>query len=148
MNSNPTESSASVARGGLVAGATAVVGEGPVCDLSLARRAVSDAGHIAGLIAAAQLDTAGRPDRLPQDLFPDVDAEVVARVWQRALVVGIRAGQLMQAPRFRRDQLARLQGELEAAGFAAMASMVDAPLAVALRAPERHPVDGSEGREH
>lgn len=119
-----------------------------LADAVLGGRAAVDGAHIAGLIAAAQLDTAGRPDRLPQDLFPDVDPEVVQRVWQRALVVGIRAGQLMQAPRFRRDQLARLQGELEAAGFAAMGGAVARVRVAADRSPERHSIDGESGREH
>lgn len=119
-----------------------------VADAVLAARAVADAEHVAGLILAAELDTAGRPDKLPADLFPGEDPEVVARVWQRALVVGIRAGQMMQSPRFRRDQLARLQGELLEAGHYAMGAMVGRSAAAAARVPERHPVDSEDGREH
>jgi hypothetical protein len=77
-----------------------------------------------------------------------VDPEVVQKVWQRALVVGVRAGQLMQAPRFRRDQLARLQGELQAAGFAAMGGAVSRVQVGPDRVPGAHSVDGESGREH
>lgn len=120
--------------------------ESPAVDVALARRAVSDAEHIAGLIVAGQLDTAGTPDRLPMDLFPGVDPEVVARVWQRALVVGIRAGQMSQSPRFRRDQLARLQGELAEAGHFAMAGLVGRSRRVADAAPVWHPADSESAR--
>lgn len=120
----------------------------PVVDAVLAARALADGEHVAGLIAAAELDTAGTPDRLPADLFPDVDPEVVARVWQRALVVGIRAGQLMSAPRFRRDQLARLQGELASAGDFVMAGLVGRSRRVADAAPGWHPADFEDGRGH
>jgi hypothetical protein len=119
----------------------------PAVDAVLAARARVDAEHLAGLIVAGQLDTAGTPDKLPADLFPDDDPEVVARVWQRALVVGIRAGRMSQSPRFRRDQLARLQGELQTAGHFAMAGLVGRSRRVA-DAPVWHPVDSEEGREH
>lgn len=108
---------------------------------------MEDAEHLAGLIVAGQLDTAGTPDKLPMDLFPDEDPKVVKAIWQRALVVGIRAGQMSQAPRFRRDQLARLQGELQAAGDFAMAGLVGRSRRVADRAPEWHPADGEGVRE-
>lgn len=126
----------------------AAVPSGPEVDAVLAARAMVDAEHIAGLIVAGQLDTAGRPDRLPADLFPDDDPEVVKRVWQRALVVGIRAGQMSLSPRFRRDQLARLQGELQAAGDFAMAGLVGRSRQVADAVPGWHPADEEEGREH
>jgi hypothetical protein len=120
----------------------------PLVDFVLAGRAVSTGAHIAGLIAAAQLDTVGTPRKLPADLFPGVDPAVVQEIWDRALVVGVRAGQLMTAPRFNRDRLARLQGELVDAGHAAMGGMVGRSLSVAERAPEWHPADGEDGREH
>lgn len=120
----------------------------PPVDFVLAGRAVSTGAHIAGLILAAQLDTVGTPRKLPMDLFPGVDPAVVQEIWDRALVVGVRAGQLMGSPRFSRDKLARLQGELVEAGHAAMGGMVGRSLAVAQRAPEWHPADGEDGREH
>jgi len=120
-------------------------------DAVLAERARADGEFIAGLILAAELDTVGTPRKLPMDLWPHADPEVrklVAEVWSRALVVGVRAGQLMAAPRFYRDKLYRLQGELAEAGFAAMGRGVGRSLPVALRAPEWHRVDGEVEREH
>jgi hypothetical protein len=117
-------------------------------DFVLAGRAVSTGAHIAGLIAAAQLDTVGTPRKLPADLFPGVDPAVVQEIWDRALVVGVRAGQLMNAPRFNRDKLARLQGQLTEAGFLAMGGMAGQSRVAAERAPEWHPADGEDGREH
>lgn len=117
-------------------------------DAVLAARIRSAAEELAGLIAAAELDTVGTPRLLPADLFPDDDPETVARVWQRALVVGVRAGQLMQAPRFYRDKLARLQGELAAAGYAAMGRSVRGPLSAAQRYPGLHAIDDEEARGH
>ena len=117
-------------------------------DAVLTGRAMSSAEFLAGLIAAAELDTVGSPRKLPVDLFPDVDPLVVQRVWERALVVGVRAGRLMGAPRFHRDQLARLQGELREAGHHAMGGLVGRSVSAVERAPEWHPVDGEDGREH
>jgi hypothetical protein len=117
-------------------------------DAVLTGRAMSSAEFLAGLIAAAELDTVGSPRKLPTDLFPDLDPVAVQRVWERALVVGVRAGRLMGAPRFHRDQLARLRGELMEAGHVAMGGLVGRSLSAVERAPEWHPVDGETGREH
>lgn len=106
---------------------------------------MSTGAHIAGLILAAQLDTAGTPRKLPMDLFPGVDPAVVQEIWDRAMVVGVRAGQLTAAPRFNRDKLARLQGQLLEVGHQAMSGMVGRPLLVAERAPEWHPADDEVG---
>lgn len=110
----------------------------------LAGRNAGAAVRIAGLIAAAQLDTAGSPRKLPMDLFPGADPEVVRVVWERALVVGVRAGRLMGAPRFYRDKLLRLQGVLADAGFVAMGRSVGRARAAAVG----HPVDSEDGLEH
>lgn len=133
--------------------AAAEVAVGPVgqvvsADVVLAGRAVSAGEYLAGLIAAAELDTVGTPRKLPMDLWPDADPVLVQEVWERALVVGVRAGRLMSAPRFHRDKLARLRAVLAEAGFAAMAGLVGAPLSVADRVPEWHPGDAEDGREH
>jgi hypothetical protein len=117
-------------------------------DAVLAARAVSEGERIAGLILAAQLDTVGTPRKLPMDLWPDADPDLVAEVWARALAVGVRAGQFMGTPRFYRDKLAMLQRRLEEAGYAAMGRGMGPVLSVAERAPEWHPADGEEGREH
>lgn len=90
-------------------------------DQVLAARASHSAEQIAGFLVLGQLDTVGRPDRLPQDLWPDHDPAVVQAVWDRALTVGYRAGLHASRPRFHRDTLDRLRGQLEAAGWQAMA---------------------------
>jgi hypothetical protein len=120
----------------------------PPVDFVLAGRAVSAGAHIAGLIAAAQMDTAGTPRKLPADMWPDEDPVLVQAIWDRALVVGVRAGQLMGAPRFNRDKLARLQGQLMEAGHVAMGGMVARSLSTVEQVPEPHPVDAETGREH
>jgi hypothetical protein len=109
-------------------------------------RAYSAGEFLAGLILNAQLATVGSPDRLPADLFPDDDPDTVARVWQRALVVGLYAGRKSVDPDRYADELARLAGELEAVGYVAMGRAV--ARSRALVAPElKHPADGEAGRD-
>lgn len=115
-------------------------------DLTLAGRAVMTAQHLAGLIAAAELETAGRPSKLPRDLFPEADPVVVQEVWERAFVVGMHTARLAARPYFYRDQLERLRGELEAAGHSAMAGMVGRALATAV--PQLSADEETEGRGH
>ncbi|MFC9497678.1 hypothetical protein [Streptomyces sp. NPDC056982] len=115
-------------------------------DMVLGGRTTATAYHLAGLISAAMLDTVGTPRKLPRDLFPDVDPAVVQEIWDRSAAVHFRAGQMSGAPRFNRDKLARLQGQLAEAGFAAMAGQVQRTLSIAVR---EHPADEeSEGRAH
>jgi hypothetical protein len=118
-------------------------------DQALAERAVSSADFLAGILAAAMLDTLARPGQLPADLFPDIPEAHVQAVWQRALVVGYRAGKFANAPRFNRDTLNRLQLALADAGYQAMAALAEKPLqAVAIPAGE-HPADTEHTRgEH
>jgi hypothetical protein len=148
MTHIPTSPSSPVAASSSSASAAEEPPAVPPVDFVLAGRAVSTGAHIAGLIAAAQLDTVGTPRKLPADLFPGVDPAVVQEIWDRAMVVGVRAGQLMTAPRFNRDKLARLQGQLQEAGFLAMGGMAGRSRVVAERAPEWHPADDEDGREH
>jgi hypothetical protein len=117
-------------------------------DVLLAGRAIVSGQYLAGLIAAAQLDTVGAPRKLPADLFPGADPVLVQEIWDRALVVGVRAGRLMGAPRFNRDKLARLQGELATAVHHAMGGMVGRSLGLVERAAEWHPADSEDVREH
>jgi len=117
-------------------------------DAVLDARNAAAAVRLAGIIAAAELDTAGSPRQLARDLFPEFPPEMVQAVWDRALVVGVRAGQLMQAPRFYRDKLHRLQGELAAAGFAAMGRSSGRVLHGPAAFPELHVVDDEEARGH
>jgi hypothetical protein len=109
-------------------------------------RAHSAGEFLAGLVLNAQLATVGSPDRLPADLFPDDDPDTVARVWQRALVVGLYAGRKSVDPDRYADELARLAGELEAVGYVAMGRAV--ARSRALVAPElKHPADSEAGRD-
>lgn len=114
-------------------------------DAVLAGRAASAGMFLAGLIANAQLATVGSPDKLPQDLFPDVDPEVVSGIWQRALAVGMHAGRASAAPRLYRDQMDRYAALFAEAGYLAMGRSV--ARSRALVAPElTHPGDDEVGR--
>lgn len=119
-------------------------------DQALARIAVRDGEFLAGLIAAGMLDTAGQPGKLPELLFPDLPAEQMRRVWQTALVVGLRAGRLSRAPRFHRDTLHRLQAQLADAGYTAMARLAEHTARRAAAEPEpdheRTPTSGDDTR--
>lgn len=109
-------------------------------DQTLTRRATTSGDWIAGLIAYAMLDTAGTPTKLPHLTFPDDNPDTVARVWQAALAVGFRAGQLAGAPRFHRDALHRHQTALADAGYTAMANLGQQTLTL-LPPPPPHPAD-------
>jgi hypothetical protein len=111
-------------------------------DAVLCGRAASSGEYLAGLILNGQLETVGRPDRLAQDLFPHVDPAVVQAIWDRALAVGLHAGRRSAAPRFYRDELARVQGVLAEAGYVAMARMVGR----SRRLVAPHPADGETAR--
>lgn len=117
-------------------------------DAVLGGRAMSSAQFLAGLLAGGELETAGRPDRLPADLFPDADPAVVQAVWDRAVAVGFHAGRMSAAPRLFRDQMDRVAGVYEEIGHHAMAGLVRRSRA--LVAPERaaHPADSEIARDH
>lgn len=117
-------------------------------DLVFAGRHVSAGQYLAGLMAAGQLETAGRVDRLPRDLFPDADPVLVAEVWERACAVAWRAAERYFTARQDPAVLAGLRAELEGAGHAAMAGMVGRSLAVVRTARLAHPADGTVEREH
>ncbi|MFF1444082.1 hypothetical protein [Streptomyces sp. NPDC058295] len=125
-------------------------GINPTVDQALADTAVTSGAYLAGLIACAMLDTAGRPDKLPEYLFPDLDPADVRRVWQAALAVGLRAGRLSNSPRFHRDTLARLQALLADAGWTAMAHTAHHAARTAATEPEpdheRTPTSSDETR--
>jgi len=113
----------------------------------LSGRAMSSAVFLAGVLANSELETVGRPDRLPQDLFPHVDPAVVEAIWQRALAVGLHAGRVSASPRLYRDQFARVQGLFAEAGFVAMGRLVGRSRRVV--APESaHPAGGDVPRGH
>ncbi|MEU9849287.1 hypothetical protein [Streptomyces sp. NPDC047985] len=93
-------------------------------DQALANRCQSSGDYLAGILAAAALDTAGTPKKLPELLFPDVDPVVVRQIWEAALSVGYRAGHLAAQPSWTPEALDRLRSALEGAGYAAMAGQV------------------------
>lgn len=117
-------------------------------DMVLAGRHVSTGQYLAGLMAAAELETAGRVDRLPHDLFPDVDPVLVQEVWERACAVAWRAAERYFTARQDPAVLAGLKADLEEAGHAAMAGMVGRSLSVVRMAGLAHPADGAVEREH
>ncbi|RSN55580.1 hypothetical protein DMH12_15285 [Streptomyces sp. WAC 04229] len=117
-------------------------------DAVLCGRAMSSGEFLAGLIANAQLETVGRPDKLARDLWPDADPVLIQAVWDRALAVGFHAGRVSAAPRMFRDQLDRLAGVFAKAGFHAMAgSVARSRRLVAPEAPP-HPADGETEHGH
>jgi len=111
-------------------------------DAALAGQAMSLGVFLAGLIANAQLQTVGRPDKLPQDLWPHVPPEVAAEIFQRGVAVGLHAGRTSDNAYLFRDQMARTQAEFKAIGFTAMARLVRR----SRRLVSRHPADGETAR--
>ncbi|MEU7435709.1 hypothetical protein AB0B07_33450 [Streptomyces sioyaensis] len=87
-------------------------------------RNLRSAHVIAGILDAGLLNHAGRPDKLPTALFPDVDPDAVQAIWNMALTVGIWAGKAMLRPQWRPEELDRFQRALAEAGHHAMASSV------------------------
>lgn len=117
-------------------------------DAVLAGRAMSSGQFIAGLIANAELETAGRPEKLARDLWPEADPVLVQEVWDRALAVGFHAGRVSAAPRMFRDQLDRLAGVFAAAGFHAMGGLVSRSRRLVAPEGTSHPADGEAGQGH
>ena len=108
----------------------------------LSGQLMSAAVFLAGLLANGLLETVGRPGKLPQDLFPSAP-EVAQDAFQLGLAVGLHAGRVSAAPRLHGDQMARVQAELEAAGFEAMARSVGR----SRRLVAPHPADAEGARE-
>lgn len=114
-------------------------------DRALADRCQTSGDYLAGLIAHGHLEAAGTPRKLPAALFPDQDPAVVQQVWDAALAVGYRAGQLSVRPTWTRDALDRLQAALTGAGYVAMGRL--AARSANLH-PPRHPADGEQPAGH
>ncbi|MFJ5294517.1 hypothetical protein [Streptomyces sp. NPDC088348] len=113
-------------------------------DQALTLRCTSSGQFLAGIMAAGMLDTLARPTQLPADLFPDVDQAVVTAIWNRALTVGYRAGQMVAQPRWTPENLHRLKDALAEVGYVHMGALADRS-ANTLRAGE-HPADVEAGR--
>lgn len=107
----------------------------------LSGQIMSAAVFLAGLLANGLLETVGRPEKLPQDLFPSAP-EVAQDAFQLGVAVGLHAGRVSAAPRLHRDQMARVQGVFEEIGYAAMARSVGR----SLRLVAPHPADGETAR--
>ncbi|MFI6653263.1 hypothetical protein ACIBI8_37445 [Streptomyces sp. NPDC050529] len=107
-------------------------------DQGLADRCQSSGDYLAGLLAAATLEAAGTVRKMPTDLFPDWDPVMVETVWQAALPVGYRAGQMSVRPSWTPDALNRLRDALADAGYTAMAAKAGRS---ARLHPPRHPAD-------
>lgn len=115
-------------------------------DAVLAGRARSAGEFLAGVLAAAELDTAGTARKLPADTWPSVDPEVVQEIWNRACVVTWRAAQFAGSGWLYRDRLEAVQAQLEEAAYVVMGSLVGRSRR--LVAPElTHPADGEQGRD-
>lgn len=107
-------------------------------DQTLHTRNLRSAHVIAGILDAGLLNHAGRPDRLPAAMFPDVPEDAVQAIWNMALVVGIWAGKAMLRPQWEPSALDRFQRALDEAGHRAMAGSV----ATAAQCGRRtHPAD-------
>lgn len=100
---------------------------------------------VAGLLVAAEADTAGSPEKLPADMWPDVDPALVSEIWGRACVVAWRASQYAGSPRLHGDRLHVLQAQLTEAGHVAMGGSVGRSRELAVGSG--HPADGEIARE-
>ncbi|MGW3403426.1 hypothetical protein [Streptomyces zhihengii] len=106
-------------------------------DGALTERCQNHGDYIAGLIAAGHLDTLGRPDKLPGDLFPDIEPWIVDAIWQRALTVGVWVGKALARPQWTPEALDRLRTALHEAGYQGMAAKTARTAAVH---PARRPM--------
>lgn len=107
-------------------------------DQALADVCQTSGDYLAGIIAHGMLDAASRPGKLPEYLFPDGDPALVRAVWEAALTVGYRAGQLSVRPTWTPDALRQLRTQLDTAGYMAMGRLAGRSAAIH---PPRHPAD-------
>ncbi|MFC8008741.1 hypothetical protein [Streptomyces cinereoruber] len=114
-------------------------------DQALAERAADSGQYLAGLISTGMLHVAGRPEKVPTLLFPDIPAEMVDRIWPTALAVGYWLGKVVEKPRLDADGVRRLKAALAEAGYEAMAGQAARSLATA-HTP--HPADTDTPQDH
>lgn len=119
-------------------------------DAVLAGRAMSSGQYLAGLLAAAELETVGTPLKLPADMWPDVDPAVVQEIWDRACVVAWRAAQFAGASpsRANAERLRDLQDRYREVAYTAMGGLVGRSRGLVERAALAHPADRQAAREH
>ncbi|MEU9014217.1 hypothetical protein AB0D12_31500 [Streptomyces sp. NPDC048479] len=108
-------------------------------DRELADMCQTAGDHLAGLIAQGMLHTVGRPDRLPELLWPDADPELVRAIWERALPVGVVVGKSLARPRWTPEGFDRLRTALREAGYQGMARHADRTARL------HHPADHEHG---
>jgi hypothetical protein len=119
-------------------------------DPALVHRARTSADTLTGLIADGMLHAVGRPERLPELLFPGIPPEDVRAVWDAALAVGYHAGRAAAQPRWTTESLDTARAALRSAGYRALADTVEA---AAYAAPSRrgptapHPADNDTPRD-
>ncbi|MFE6126697.1 hypothetical protein ACFQ6Q_00270 [Streptomyces sp. NPDC056437] len=92
-------------------------------DQTLTDTCESSGAFLAGLIAAGMLDHVGTPKLLPTLLFPEfpnADPALIQAVWDRALPVGFRCGQLAAYPKWTPEGLDRMRQALREAGYEGM----------------------------
>ncbi|WP_399559178.1 hypothetical protein OH809_45250 (plasmid) [Streptomyces sp. NBC_00873] len=111
---------------------------GASADQALADRCQTSGDYLAGLLAAGTLEAVGTPRKLPELLFPDYDPKMVRAIWEAALPVGFRAGQIAARPRWTPDALNRLRAALNDAGYTAMGALAARSASIH---PPRHPAD-------
>jgi hypothetical protein len=116
--------------------------QGPADDTELAARATASALHVAAM-TAAMLEVAGRPDRLPTLLWPDLDPQVVQAIWDKATAVATLAARRTHTARLDTGWLVGAHTALAEAGWHAMAARIRPALPAAPDQQPRH--DGTGG---
>lgn len=117
-------------------------------DSVIASRSMSAGQFIAGLLAAAELESAGTPEKLPAETWPDVDPVAAQEIWNQACLVAWRAARYAGSSRLSAERLQALQDQLAEAGFHAMAQTVGRSRQLVARAASVHPGDGQIARDH
>ncbi|MFD3336083.1 hypothetical protein ACFWV1_26065 [Streptomyces sp. NPDC058700] len=112
-------------------------------DQALATMCTTHGEYLAGILADAMLDTAGRPDKLPALLLPDLDPAVVERIWKVAVPVGFRMGKSVGQPQWTAANLRHSKNALADAGYHSMAALADRS-----HRTTTHPGDTEPVREH
>ncbi|MET7713755.1 hypothetical protein [Streptomyces sp. NPDC005407] len=121
------------------AAADTITGPGPAADAPLTERCQTSGDYLAGLIAAATLETVAHPDKLPTLLWPDAEPWIVDDIWKTALAVGYHAGKMSGRPQWTNEGFHRLRAALKEAGYRGMARHV------ARTADLHHPADQEHG---
>lgn len=117
-------------------------------DGELTERCQSSGDYLAGLIASGMLETVGRPDKLPELMWPHVDPELVRTIWEAGVAAGFTAGQTSGRPQWASERLNRARTALQEAGYQGMARTITRTVNLHPPAPARHPVEHDTPRSH